>query len=411
MVEMHLGMSQDRHARQPDPTTSELADMYAQRMHPPGGTWPDNASAMDESAGISADENVDAAKTHKKRKKGFRKFVTSLFGSPPRNTSTRDDLRSERRSGSRQKSNTMSTDQYGPSALANDDSEPLAPPPPLSFLTGQARHRRSFSSSSQVSVPSPTMSAGDGQQPYANASQRQSSLGVPPQQPYQQANGFVSPSASSAELYRNRPPSVHSWRSSIKTGNGPHTPQPGSWSMPAIRQDSQDDGADTHRVQPSMNTYDSFPTLQREKSLPALPPGQQFDEEQYAQQFHPAMMPQSNGNMSPQYFYGNHQQQYQQFVGKHAQDYQRQSPEVDDYRSISEQSQRAKKSKSRIFGFASGKKSRQSVSPPIPPDSASVRYSNQMQRHTPQASPELIMNGMPPHAATHQYGGTQLVNK
>lgn len=278
MMEMHLGMSQDKHQAVP-----LHAAGYPQAAN---GVWPDNSSAMEESGGISPDDNVEAAITkEKKKKKGFKKFLNSLIGNHASSNSS--DRRAATDGGTiprpdnqefgRRQSGLSYTAATANPVYQEDFSEPLAPPPPLSFLTGQPPHRRSVSSSSQSSA-SPVLPINDyyGQ----NGSGRPNSLAVPGNNA--SSNGYISPSTSSSDLNRNRPSSVTSWRSSSKTGS-PQSPREvvaesfGS-PMPALRRSGPEStpmyarlpaGVDTSRVseQPA-----ELSRLRREKSLPALPP-------------------------------------------------------------------------------------------------------------------------------------------
>lgn len=283
MMEMHLGMSQDKHRNVPN---------YPPGYPPPssGAAWPDNASAIDGSRGMSPDEHVEAVTGDKKKKKGFKKFFNALIGhhpppppsgaKGPRRAATEaaagtPTLGEDERELARRESGLSYTAATA-AAYQDDYSEPLAPPPPLSFLTGQQPHRRSVSSSSQSSASPVLPNTENGV-----AGARPGSLAVPNSTG---SNGLISPSTSSSDLNRNRPSSVTSWRSSSKTGS-PQSPRdvvPDSFgnAIPSIQQGFYDgmpvsSGPPLGVLEYQRQTDGNDPnSLRREKSLPALPNGE-----------------------------------------------------------------------------------------------------------------------------------------
>ena len=267
MMEMHLGISEDKHLPNP-PYNSSTRDLNASGGRI-SGTWPGNASALDESGRISPDESLPAAPNNngRKKKKGFKKFLNTLIGTPqevqlgPNHITKSKRAAAEDSGGKARVPLEKRESSLSYAAAYNDDySEPLAPPPPLSLLTGQQSVRRSFSSSSQSSS-SPVFPSSD--HPTLQTKMcRPDSLAVPNGA---SSNGFISPSTSSSDLNRMRPSSATSWRSSLKTGS-PQSPREvvaeiyGN-TMPNVRQNSMDE-----IVQPA-----DLGNLRREKSLPALP--------------------------------------------------------------------------------------------------------------------------------------------
>lgn len=322
MMEMHLGMSQDKHA----PNNQYADDLYrdATGQLQAGRTWPDTSSVIDDSGGgISPDENVDGVLNNpRKKKKGFKKFLNSMF-------TTKKDVRNSRQSavegdatfdsaspvprnmasgppGGRERvsvaSGTRGNGKARPEqgrresslsyaaargAIHDDYSEPLAPPPSLSFLTGQKPHSRSFSSSSQSSsspVLGPAEQAGlffkDG---------RPNSLAVPVSAGISSAaamtvsnsSGMISPYTSSSDLNRPRPDSVTSWRSSSNKGS-PQSPRElaAEAFQPQVAIASPSDRAEEvapsfaqsppigHIADPDASNLNK---LRKDKSLPALP--------------------------------------------------------------------------------------------------------------------------------------------
>lgn len=319
MMEMHLGMSQDKHhaANTIQQQQSHQQPQYYNDGSPmmPGNApssavWPDSASAMDEAGGISPDDNVEAATSTKKKKKGFKKFFNTLLGGGgdghsggPISTSrsgnhrgggpasVANSLDSQRPDSQKRRESAL---DYAATTGYNDDySEPLAPPPPLSFLTGQQPHRRSVSTSSQSSA-SPVMGPAEHLPAHLPQQARPNALSVPNRDA--NSSGFVSPSTSSSDLNRPRPSSVTSWRSSSNKTGSPQSPreyvaESFSSSMPPIQQDlsedktppglagtmqlnrlgAGDEARGTGQTWISDNANEN-PRLKKEKSLPALPP-------------------------------------------------------------------------------------------------------------------------------------------
>lgn len=412
MVEMHLGMSQDRHDglvahRDHHPyyqhqqpawavcrTTSGAASTGDNRSSYAGSrefttrlsARPDAGSALDEAGGISPDEAVHAStyKQRKKKQKGFKRLISTLLGShatgPPSRSATTSpsdtatlgldthhfgdlppsSLQSptptphsrqtipdsqEQRSSSRLRVKRESSLTYAAALETEDFSAPLAPPPPLSFLTGQQSSRRSVSSSSQSSL-SPVLPAHDsvpspsnlffanhsrhslgrssvGQQHHLSTQQRLPGSHKHASNSYApgatatsmivstSGNSFASPSTSSSDLNRVRPSSATSWLSSFKTGS-PRSPQEAApdafesqtWNAPSSQRNPQ---YEVHRhyaqvhVQPQLqvpqhqhllrdpqvSATESGPVLRREKSLPALPDSTEVTERSIGQKSFP----------------------------------------------------------------------------------------------------------------------------
>lgn len=313
MMEMHLGMSQDRHDPMPAGYTNDQRDIGnaglngAHVMHAPGATWPDNASEPGDHGGINPDESVEAAKEKKHKKKRFQKLFNSLLGthhnadkvsSKSRGNAALDQHLNKdhvaRNGGEDHPQQQYPTKMKKPqtsfnyaAAYHDDYSEPLAPPPPLSYLTGQQPHTRTYSSSSQSSynatgsvAQSPRLHGQEVGTVQQNAT-RPNSLAVP-RNNANSSNGFISPSTSSSDLSRNRPSSVTSWRSSSnKTTGSPQSPREllsdsFGHPLPAIRQASFEEMASGMRAVDELDLHkdvDSY-QLRKEKSLPALPPGE-----------------------------------------------------------------------------------------------------------------------------------------
>lgn len=476
MMEMHLGMSQDKHEPMPEGYSHDMRGAPIQNggaggaMHAPGGIWPDNASEPGGHEGINPDENVEAAKTKNKKKKRFQKLFNSLLGTHHDSDKVASKNRpneqveqyAARENGHtngapgqryaqqqyqqqyqqqqqqqqqqqiREAQRRKSSFSYATAAYQDDGSEPLAPPPPLSYLTGQQPHARSYSSSSQTSVTSP----GPGMQPQQqqfqdqaalyNGNTRPNSLTVP-RNNTNSSNGFVSPSTSSSDLNRNRPSSVTSWRSSSNKTGSPQSPREllsdsFGHPLPAIRQASFEGMAPDLRVVAGVDLLKEADIykLRREKSLPALPPGE-------LDGTHPPMPGQDFGlqQQMPKVPYQHGQGQYPQAVQlRHAPvhsiapstheiytgsdspqhypsappgdspewDYNNQPREYD-YDGANSIGKASKKSKvrSRLFSFG-GKKNRSSTSPPPPP--------LQSHPHPPQES--YTGRGYVPHEAALQ---------
>lgn len=448
MMEMHLGMSQDKH--EPMPSGYQPHDLHNLNgpgmHHAPGGTWPDNASELGEQGGISPDENVEAAKTKKQKKKRFQKLFNSLLGTHHHSSEKAvekrgreggmhgDQYASHAQINGEQQENGQQRPQhqsqrrqasfnYAAAAYQDDYSEPLAPPPPLSYLTGQQPHSRSYSSSSQSSVtaPSPAMQQ---QHPDTNASYqintRPNSLTVP-RNNTNSSNGFVSPSTSSSDLNRNRPSSVTSWRSSSnKTTGSPQSPrellaESFGHPMPAIRQASFEELAPGLRgfvgvemVSKDPHAVDPY-KLRREKSLPALPPGE-YDgihppmpgQPDYALQQHlpnihydQAQFPRVSSYGAPPVqpigpamheIYGMPDDQYaSQYHGTGSEwtyGPQTREGDYDGANSIGKGSKKPKM-RSRLFSFGN-KKSRSSTSPPPVLQSTSPHSGNQAAAYSPK---------------------------
>lgn len=419
MMEMHLGMSQDKHEPVPSgyPHDARDAGGFVSGMHAPGGTWPDNASELGEPGGISPDENVEAAKSKKQKKKRFQKLFNSLLGTHHSADAGKNMKRSEhvdqyapreQHDAPRRQEYDDQTVQaqrrqtgfnYATAAYQEDYSEPLAPPPPLSYLTGQQPHSRSYSSSSQSSVTPPGPTLHQQQDPVSyQSSTRPNSLTVP-RNNTNSSNGFVSPSTSSSDLNRNRPSSVTSWRSSSnKTTGSPQSPREllgegFGHSLPAIRQASIEELAPGLRVVAGIDMVkdsqiNDIYKLRREKSLPALPPGENDGshppmpgQDYFLQQqvpnvsYNQVPIPRAASYGAPPVhaiappmheIYGTPNDQYApQFLGNGPEwDYAPQGRDLDydGTNSIGKQS-RKPKMRSRLFSFGT-KKSRSSTSPP-----------------------------------------------
>ena len=409
MMEMHLGMSQDRHY--PVPLSAGTVNSAGPSQTP---VWPDTASAVEDSSGISPDEQVDRDYTEKRKKKGFKRFLSTFLGGSAQHKQSTDRSQSshsaldrkelDRRQLDRRESGLSYTAATG--AGYQEDSEPLAPPPPLSFLTGQQPHRRSVSSSSVSSVsPAPQ----SGSESISNTA-RPASLAVPGTGTLPSNGSYISPSTSSSDLNRNRPSSVTSWRSSSKTGS-PQSPRElgpvdtFGMSMPTIRQGSMDDfpnhagGAIGVRVPLTASmgaevikehelTVDELArlSLRREKSLPALPPrsteepGFPFQQppmlnqyyspnDGYQPQMHPPPVPidprlYSTGQSDypayqPQAGRDSYAQSVYSVNGRAGNSWNQGTEYYGDAESI-----KPKKHKSRLFGFGGKKSRKNSESPP-----------------------------------------------
>lgn len=442
MMEMHLGMSQDRH----NPIPLSAGSLYSPTT---GQTqvWPDTASAVEDSSGISPDERFSGPEIEKKKKKGLKRFFSSLIGGQASDRQDVPKSQSERKQLDRRESGLSYSAAAAVGSGYPDDSEPLAPPPPLSFLTGQQPHRRSASSSSVTSVgPIPQGTADT-----AGSVARPASLAVPVAGLVASNNGYISPSTSSSDLNRNRPSSVTSWRSSSKTGS-PQSPREMGltdtfgMSMPAIRQSSMDDfpnvaGARASRsampLTASMGievikAHELFPSdmaqlsLRREKSLPALPAQDTEDMAFGLQQpvpprdynaQHPSANPASfyggPGHSSAQQVYSAYPHQsnsgrdsYSQSVysvgGRNGEAWNTGTEYYGDAESI-----KPKKTKSRLFGFG-GKKSRKNPESPPP---ALPSTQDQRQRMTSyerdyiprEAALEAVVRDNPAEMVAYRY--------
>ena len=286
MMEMHLAISQDKHSQ--NPSYRELRNMHA-----PGATWSDPASAVDEIGGISPDEDPAAA-TSARKKKGFKGFFNSLRGAPPSLQPRHPSKNRRAATDSTASWARMPPDKRESSlnyaAADNEDySEPLAPPPPFSLLTGQQPNRRSYSLSSQSSA-SPVLHPSE-YNVVNNIRNRPDSLGVPVAA---SSSGFISPSTSWSDFNRMRPSSVTSWRSSSQAGSV-QSPRETiaevfGTTTSATRKSSGDDGAPGFRLVPSLEpSQDSvdLTKLRREKSLPALPTSDSGEEVLLDETSHP----------------------------------------------------------------------------------------------------------------------------
>lgn len=422
-MEMHLGMSQDKHEPIPSGYPHDMHAPGITGMHAPGGTWPDNASELGEPGGISADENVEAAKTKKQKKKRFQKLFNSLLGThhhssdklgggskrgaeggvvdqyapqgPQHAAERREDGQQSQQQGQRRQTSL----HYAAAAYQDDYSEPLAPPPPLSYLTGQQPHNRTYSTSSQSSVnpPGPTSQQQDPNTLY-QTNTRPNSLAVP-RNNTNSSNGFISPSTSSSDLNRNRPSSVTSWRSSSnKTTGSPQSPREllaenFGHPLPAIRQSSFEELAPGLHVAAGMemmkdpHNADIY-KLRKEKSLPALPPGEYdgmhppLPGQDYALQQHLPNIPYDQAQFSPPSsygpppvhpigmsmhdFYAGTNEQYGSQLPHNGSEWDYSSNVRDhEYENSQNTAKGSKKPKmrSRLFSFGA-KKSRSSTSPP-----------------------------------------------
>lgn len=144
MLDMHLGLSVDRHVPQ---TPASRYDAQQQYMH--------HHSAAEEEQ-MAYEEEVEGQS--KRKKKGLKKFLSRIFdGNSAASSSTAaPSTNPARNSRGRSQTQGGSNPPLDLSYLSGDSNEPLEPPVP-SYLAGSGgpgvRHDRSASSSSQSSLP------------------------------------------------------------------------------------------------------------------------------------------------------------------------------------------------------------------------------------------------------------------
>ncbi|KAK4692892.1 hypothetical protein P7C70_g9036, partial [Phenoliferia sp. Uapishka_3] len=246
MLDMHLGMSMDKHAAN-DPYPSH----YPSSMSDPAVARHADA----EQRRVLAQSTRSMRATEKKpKKKGIKGFFSKLISSDGK---SRHGI-----------SASEPSTPTGPLGLEDDDSQYLAPPPPLSALANEPQyHNRSLSNSSVDSIGrpfTPTSRGGPPAHPYQMPSADYGKPGPPADRGSIMTNGSFS-------SVRSKPPSMTSPNPGRNGSQRPSMdylvpdPSPPS-NMSFLPRSSTPDQFDLEREEEVL-----YASVRREKSLPSLP--------------------------------------------------------------------------------------------------------------------------------------------